>query len=56
MLTELGDIAFQAIAKADPGVKSIWGLRQGSQKRPLAQASASAQRRAVRRVLLEDQY
>ena len=54
MLTEFGGIAFP---KTDPDVKSIWGYsKAATQERPPAQASAAAQRRAVRRVLLADQY
>ena len=54
MLTEFGGIAFP---KADPGVKSIWGYsKAATQERPPAQASASAHRDELRRVLLADQY
>ena len=57
LLTKFGGIAFQTLVKADPGVKSIWGYsKAATQERRPAQASTAAQRDAVRRVLLADQY
>ena len=54
MLTEFGGIAFP---KTDPDVKSIWGYsKAATQERPPAQASAAAQRGAVRPGSLADRY